>query len=352
MPDEAIGGFITRYLLISGNAKQKDITQSIFTAVTGQWRIFPHINQNLKRYFKYDFFDGALVLTNNTLISLYQTTGHWDFLEIYKELLISKRGSDAYTYFEEEVVSEAETMVVDIKFCPYCFEDQIDTQGFSWFRRDWLVPGISCCTLHNCSLINATQQSNDTYKNGFEIAIAVLQTDPREFSSEMTHQKESNPYYEWVLSLLEDSLPPFSPKLRIFLMQQTCIKLGADESWPIPRIADLLAHTFFSEGHPWHSSNNGKQREQKETIYKRCIKEALSWSGSGENFHPYSYVIPSTCLLYPLSWAFPDFKEFTIFLEKVSSKKTKYSLSGKQVNILDLKKGINLFLHERKFTEL
>lgn len=350
MPNESIGGFVIRYLLLSGNANQKDISRFLFTKVTGQWKVFPYLAEKITKYFNYEFYesDSGHTLMESTLIPLYRITGHWDFLEIYQELLLSKENHYAYNYFQEEAASAAETMTVDIKFCPECFKEQINNEGFAWFKRNWLIPGMSVCECHNCRLINATFENQSHYKNGLDLAVTLLQTDPNKYNVERLLPEDNNPYYAWVLNLLERRVPPFSPKLRIFLMQQTCMKLGADESWSSRRMADLLAHTYYSEGHPWHSSRDGKQNDLKDIIYKRCIQEALWWSGYGENFHPYTYVVPFACLLYPLSWAFPDFEDFIKFLEKVSCKKTNYSLSGKPITILNLKNSIKIIRQKDK----
>lgn len=351
MPNESIGGFVIRYLLLSGNANQKDVSRFLFTKVTGQWRVFPHIDENIKKYFNYEFYenDSGDVLLDSTLIPLYRITGHWDFLGIYQKLLLSKKGQDAYTYFQEEAASTAETMVVDIKFCPTCFKEQIRSEGFAWFKRNWLIPGMNACERHYCRLLNATLENQDQYKNGLDLAVTVLQADPSKYHVERLRPEDRNPYYEWVINVLERGLPPFSPKLRIFLMQQTCMKLGADETWSSRRMADLLAHTYYSEGHPWQCSGDGKQDELKDSIYKRCFQEALWWSGYGENFHPHTHIIPFVCLLYPLSWVFPDFEDFIQFLERVSCKKTHYSLSGKSIPILDLKSSIEIIRQKERF---
>jgi hypothetical protein len=341
MTDETIGGFVTRYLMVSGNAKQKEVSRSIFTAVTGQWRIFPYLDDNLQKFFKHNFFGetSADIVTNNTLVPLYQLSGNSNFSEIYKNLLLLQECNDDYDYFELEVASKSETMTVDIKYCPHCFSEQIRTQGFSWFRRLWLVPGLNFCESHNYRLINLTQQSRDTYKIGIDIAISALEASPQKNRCTKTTllYKEKNPYYSWVKNIIRENLPPFSPRLRIFLLQHSCLRLGGDRSWTVSRMADLLSHTYYSEEHPWHNSDEQKQDPFKAVIYKRCMTDALSWGGKGGNFYPHSYVTPSACLLYPLSWVFPNFDDFIVFLEKVSFKKNNSTASGKTFLTLDLK---------------
>tara|TARA_R110001583_G_scaffold169301_1_gene322184 strand:- start:30281 stop:31333 length:1053 start_codon:yes stop_codon:yes gene_type:complete len=40
-----------------------------------------------------------------------------------------------------------------LRFCPYCLEEQVINHGFSWLLRDWQTPLIKQCTKHKSDLI-------------------------------------------------------------------------------------------------------------------------------------------------------------------------------------------------------
>ena len=61
--------------------------------------------------------------------------------------------------------------VQDVKYCPVCVQNDMESKGFTWFRRSHNMPGVSVCYKHRCHLHVAKngQKTNTTQATASDI---------------------------------------------------------------------------------------------------------------------------------------------------------------------------------------
>ncbi|MDV7105389.1 TnsD family Tn7-like transposition protein [Vibrio sp. TH_r3] len=53
------------------------------------------------------------------------------------------------------------------RYCPICLKDDIDNLGETYWRRQFQLPGISCCPIHRCLLVDSGIEIRATHRHAY-----------------------------------------------------------------------------------------------------------------------------------------------------------------------------------------
>lgn len=154
MEEETIGSFIVRNMLSSGNVDIKKICSPLFNTRSNEWNVFPCANENFLSQSKILFSKKSFkdIAKNHTLIPLFRLTGSHRIADIYEKYLMTYMGPERTKTFRQDTVSIGEPLTSAIKYCTLCFEEQIHSNGFSWFKREWQIAEMNHCLKHKSKL--------------------------------------------------------------------------------------------------------------------------------------------------------------------------------------------------------
>lgn len=173
-PDELLYSVIARYGIHSGLFdNQKAINRDVFSnsAAIAVPDLPGHLDilaENLKTVWKTD----AQYLAHN----LTQAPFYLPFLDFNKAKLVSEAmgsglGEGVHTRcgLAASSISQPEYF----RFCPQCFENQINVYGEPYWRRIHQLPGVELCAEHHCRLINTAFSLHPKNKHEYVPAIAI-----------------------------------------------------------------------------------------------------------------------------------------------------------------------------------
>ncbi|OBU20675.1 TniQ family protein [Photobacterium aquimaris] len=157
--NESLHSYFLRILQLNGEISNSLALKGI-VGINGRIKLLPVANNAIKRQFEVD------------ISCLYP---------IIKEHMISQKL--AMIYFDELVeyvlsginVSDKKflTPVVDsFLYCPICFQEQINRDGFAWFKREWLLSKY--CIEHKLLLFHVYGKKTSCCSASFNIYEGVL----------------------------------------------------------------------------------------------------------------------------------------------------------------------------------
>lgn len=332
MQDETLSSFIIRYLVTSGSFNIDKLENLLFTNCNDEWNIFPSPKKEIREiYFQaFEQSDVEQIIKNNTILSIYKPVANLVF-EAQIKRLFSLKNSLNINKIRYNCLHKNEKIKIDIKFCVDCFIDQIRTYGFTWFKRDWLLPGSSYCLTHLSKL--TTRRCNCENKKSILHSINLLQgycsACETDLWSHTTHKEVDN-YSAWLKKLMLHGLPHFSNNLRRFLIIEAAVKLGAKKPL-FPYISTIETAKDLNQ----ILSNNGviDSAFGEDKLFNRfnVISNSIAYKKS--TIEP----IPTFCLFYPLSLAYPNFDNFLYHLKSICLTDYQDNFYGEKTKFYDCK---------------
>ena len=128
-----------------------------------------------------------------------------------------------------------------LRYCPRCFEEQLQSYGEWYWSRLWQIPGVSCCPQHG-KLLNSSVQYRPVHKHEFKAA--CLENCP-------THSQE----------------PAFLDEI---LIAQKAIELCSLTNTPSANLAQWTL--FYKDLALKHNMVKGKHHIVHELIYQKIMQ--------------------------------------------------------------------------------
>lgn len=339
MEEETIGSFIIRYMLSSGNEDIKKICSPLFNDAKKAWNIFPCSNEIFLSYSKIILANTSFanISKNHSLIPLLKITGSPRLEDTFKNYFMTCMGTQRVKHFRQQTVSIGEKLTSSIRYCTYCFEEQLYDKGFSWFKREWQITGMTHCLKHKSKLVIPTCNicnTNNTPIRQIESAIHGKCTYCYARLPTSTYESIFNPVAEWSLRLLNSNLPTFSVNLVRFLVRYSHFKLVGIKESNKTEIAKFFSELFEPSSNTKTPILNSLGRlftSPRDYEYRMTCLLETQYSFSDD----YN---PLICLIHPLTLAFSNFDDFKYFLNEITYE---MQIDGQFTRMLDLKSDID-----------
>lgn len=315
-PEESLSSFIIRQLNNNGNINIRQATNSLFGKGTCSWSFFPNMSQDATSVLE-NLLDRATtteILERHTLLPLYRPVGS---IHLTKEL-------EQRTFYgspQRKMKLERYLMLSDwdqtwspIKYCPECFIEQTETHGFTWFKREWSIHGMATCRFHSCDLLEL-KCSFCCDKNVLRLLTSCSSGQCQLCSADLWEtrfDKSTCAYANWLTNLLDQGITHINKVLRLKLVENARDIVSEDFS------QKYLFMYQYSKNEPigsFFSRVYDSDYTHRRTF--RGHQASFSKIASFELGH--SIKAPLDSLFFPLFFTFPNFDDFIVHLNKIST---------------------------------
>jgi hypothetical protein len=157
-PDELLYSGLARYHIRSGNHKFRQTDLDLF-GYSSQQACRVTLTNNLKGLVKQiahiSDYGVRLLMENHTLYPFY--AGFLTPIEIRKleSATIEKRNGSILEHAKVDLDSTSDRRK-HLKFCPECFDTEVEQYGEPYWHRFHQIPGMEICTKHRILLLDST----------------------------------------------------------------------------------------------------------------------------------------------------------------------------------------------------
>ncbi|WP_180138644.1 TnsD family Tn7-like transposition protein [Acinetobacter sp. YH12043] len=149
-PDELIYSVIARYAVHNGILSPKYLTEELFNNrnLTPTYDLPSHLDR-LASYLP-DHYNAPILINQHTLLPIYQPFQP-DIVMTYA--MQALRG-EQYQSLHTKLGKNASRIksVSFFRFCPHCWQEQMQQYGEVYWKRSWQITGYEYCTRHQQSL--------------------------------------------------------------------------------------------------------------------------------------------------------------------------------------------------------
>lgn len=309
MKEETLSSFAIRLLHISGTIDISRVSAPLF-ALNGEWKLFPLPNRELVKIYAaaLETKSKMSIIRNHTLAPIYRPVSLY-LDRFLKDRLTEHSENVSLANASSGLFDKTEVTTAPTRYCPLCFEEQINEFGFTWFKREWQIHRMGGCLEHGCRLLSRCDCGKKPVK--INEIIALMQG--------RCTQCESNPWIprpndteitfaRWLTNFFKVNMKPFSDKLTWFLMWKSHVMLETLDT--VPKGTGY----FFSHLYDPYNINYDYKFGTKGTFFPRTYSQSVTRLFNARSSTSISY----TMLFHPLSLAFPRFKDFVNYVEEIS----------------------------------
>ena len=145
-PDELIYSVIARYAIHNGILSPKYLTEELFKNrnLTPTYDLPSHID-TLASYLP-DQYNALTLISQHTLLPIYLPFQTDTVMHYAVEALRSEKHYPLHTKLGKN--ASLIKAVSFFRFCPHCWQEQIEQYGEVYWKRSWQITGYEYCTGH------------------------------------------------------------------------------------------------------------------------------------------------------------------------------------------------------------
>ena len=165
--DELLGSVLARFISRQGIREDKVALELLF----GSRNIVPSA-----------LLQGHLSQLTDAVKHIWQTSpseiiANHSILPVFKPFIEANRYSAICSELTHDLKSHSMLKVginassllfpTHYRFCPICLSQDVDTFAYSYWRRQFQLPGVCVCSQHRCMLINSSVELKPSRRNTF-----------------------------------------------------------------------------------------------------------------------------------------------------------------------------------------
>ena len=172
-PDELIYSVIARYAIHNGILSPKYLTEELFKNrnLTPTYDLPSHID-TLASYLP-DQYNALTLISQHTLLPIYLPFQTDTVMHYAVEALRSEKHYPLHTKLGKN--ASLIKAVSFFRFCPHCWQEQIEQYGEVYWKRSWQITGYEYCTKHKSALFISSIPCNGLDRKFYAAHLNALQ---------------------------------------------------------------------------------------------------------------------------------------------------------------------------------
>lgn len=172
-PEELIYSVIARHRVHSSITSPKNLLKDIFgdTKIIATRDLSGRLTQIAKLYPLQLKMSPEGLLYKHTLFPLYALfIGEMRRVKLFHQLTQESKNT---AHLTSGFAASRITQPKYLRYCPECIQEQWDSLGECYWRRDWQICGIDVCPIHG-RLLNSTVEKNLSNRHAYEPATVLM----------------------------------------------------------------------------------------------------------------------------------------------------------------------------------
>ncbi|SNU15223.1 Uncharacterised protein [Acinetobacter johnsonii] len=171
-PDELIYSVIARYAIHNGILSPKYLTEELFN----NRNLTPtyDLPSNLDRLASYlpDHYDALTLINQHTLLPIYQPFQPDTVMRYAVHVLQGEQYQSLHTKLGKN--ASRIKSVNFFRFCPHCWQEQMEQYGEVYWKRSWQITGYEYCIKHESALFVSAVPCNGLDRRFYNAHLNVL----------------------------------------------------------------------------------------------------------------------------------------------------------------------------------
>ena len=203
-PDELVYSVIARYAVHHGILSPKYLTEELFNSrnLTPTYDLPSHLDR-LASYLP-DHYDAHSLIQNHTLFPLFQPFQPNSVVNYAVQALRSERTQSLHTKLGKN--ASRIKSVNFFRFCPHCWQEQMEQYGEVYWKRSWQITGYEYCTKHASPLFVSSVPCN-----GLDRKFYVAHLNALKDSSQLKFNPQDLHHHIELVGLIEELLAHSTP---------------------------------------------------------------------------------------------------------------------------------------------
>lgn len=171
-PDELIYSVIARYAIHNGILSPKYLTEELFNNrnLTPTYDLPSHLDR-LASYLP-DHYDAFTLIRKHTLLPIYQLFQPDTVISYAVQALRGEQYQSLHTKLGKN--ASRVKSVSFFRFCPHCWQEQMEQYGEVYWKRSWQITGYEYCTKHESALFVSAVPCNGLDRRFYNAHLNVL----------------------------------------------------------------------------------------------------------------------------------------------------------------------------------
>lgn len=171
-PDELIYSVIARYAIHNGILSPKYLTEELFNNrnLTPTYDLPSYIDK-LASYLP-DCYDAIHLINQHTLLPIYQPFQPDTVMRYAVHVLQGEQYQSLHTKLGKN--ASRIKSVNFFRFCPHCWQEQMEQYGEVYWKRSWQITGYEYCTKHESALFVSDVPCNGLDRRFYNAHLNVL----------------------------------------------------------------------------------------------------------------------------------------------------------------------------------
>ncbi|MCU4323674.1 TnsD family Tn7-like transposition protein [Acinetobacter schindleri] len=198
-PDELIYSVIARYAVHHGILSPKYLTEELFNNrnLTPTYDLPSHLDR-LASYLP-DQYDAFTLIRKHTLLPIYQLFQPDTVISYAVQTLRGEQYQSLHTKLGKN--ASRVKSVSFFRFCPHCWQEQIEQYGEVYWKRSWQIIGYDYCTRHQQPLFVSSIPCN-----GLDRKFYIAHLNALEDSSQLILNSQDLPHHIELAGIIEELL--------------------------------------------------------------------------------------------------------------------------------------------------
>ena len=171
-PDELIYSVIARYAIHNGILSPKYLTEELFNNrnLTPTYDLPSHLDR-LASYLP-DHYDALTLINQHTLLPIYQPFQPDTVMRYAVHVLQGEQYQSLHTKLGKN--ASRIKSVNFFRFCPHCWQEQMEQYGEVYWKRSWQITGYEYCIKHESALFVSSVPCNGLDRRFYNAHLNVL----------------------------------------------------------------------------------------------------------------------------------------------------------------------------------
>ncbi|AZN65656.1 transposase [Acinetobacter johnsonii] len=171
-PDELIYSVIARYAIHNGILSPKYLTEELFNNrnLTPTYDLPSHLDR-LASYLP-DHYDALTLINQHTLLPIYQPFQPDTVMRYAVHVLQGEQYQSLHTKLGKN--ASRIKSVNFFRFCPHCWQEQMEQYGEVYWKRSWQITGYEYCIKHESALFVSAVPCNGLDRRFYNAHLNVL----------------------------------------------------------------------------------------------------------------------------------------------------------------------------------
>jgi hypothetical protein len=171
-PDELIYSVIARYAVHNGILSPKYLTEELFNNrnLTPTYDLPSHLDR-VASYLP-DHYDTLILINQHTLLPIYQPFQPDTVMHYAVQALRGEQYQSLHTKLGKN--ASRIKAVNFFRFCPHCWQEQMEQYGEVYWKRSWQITGYEYCIKHESALFVSSVPCNGLDRRFYNAHLNVL----------------------------------------------------------------------------------------------------------------------------------------------------------------------------------